>query len=589
MFGRNGVALCMTLLAHAAIAQTQLSPRQVGGGEIPAVSGSAVFTLSNGDWVDAVRLPARSADGATLKVASQADWGTQVLQAGTDVPLPSLPLGRGETLEYRYSAGKSRWMILAPTVRPRNDGTPLALQLPRGPVTRVVLSDGAWAPSVVLPPSAPNNTVVLVTHNAAWASRVSDQNLLHDYTTELRRGNDYAFLFNERLGKWTVAATVTPPPPPPGQPPHGGQLDIPVPVNPMTRVTIDAAQAPVTVHLPPQAGDRDRVVIDSRSSVPSTIDTSNVEGGATMTVATGQTYEFMWLREKSRWYALRQPVHMLRLTQTPADRPMPAPLTSTTEVVAGNGNWQAQLILPDQARPGDRVAVKSSAAWPFQVTTPGASGFGSYTVTEGEEVSFVRNGDGSWARETDTIRLLLTYGQSVVNRLGESAAQARQLESLRLTNEALGNSGSRFRFQAAGVRVVPDLGRTLDEALSRARTHTYIQAERDATRADAVYYEGVEDGCGLAWLNSRPDASNMVATGSLNCGTTVMRHELGHNMGLEHGDGMFQTVMSGNALPYYATPNRYDARLGLPLGQGARQPDEVAVMDRNAPSVARFR
>jgi hypothetical protein len=67
-----------------------------------------------------------------------------------------------------------------------------------------------------------------------------------------------------------------------------------------------------------------------------------------------------------------------------------------------------------------------------------------------------------------------------------------------------------------------------------------------------------------------------------------MRHELGHNMGLWHGNGLAPTVMSGNSLPYFATPNRYDSGNLLPLSYRASVADEVSVMDANAPAVAKF-
>jgi hypothetical protein len=104
-----------------------------------------------------------------------------------------------------------------------------------------------------------------------------------------------------------------------------------------------------------------------------------------------------------------------------------------------------------------------------------------------------------------------------------------------------------------------------------------------------VYYEGTESGCGLAWVNSKPIAMNMLATGSTMCGTTVMRHELGHNMGVGHGNGVVYTVMSGNQVSSFATPHRFDPSLRVHRGHGAKLPDEVTPMDKNAPAVARFR
>ena len=123
----------------------------------------------------------------------------------------------------------------------------------------------------------------------------------------------------------------------------------------------------------------------------------------------------------------------------------------------------------------------------------------------------------------------------------------------------------------------------------RLRLHAIQSPLGQRLLADAVYYEGTESGCGLAFVNSTPSAFYMLASGSTACGTTVMRHELGHNMGLGHGNGVVPTVMSGNAVPSFATPRRFDPALRVHLGHGASLPDEVTPMDKNAPTVARFR
>jgi hypothetical protein len=209
-------------------------------------------------------------------------------------------------------------------------------------------------------------------------------------------------------------------------------------------------------------------------------------------------------------------------------------------------------------------------------------------LTTGEEVVLVFDATAGWKRETNTIRLMLASRQAAVTRLGLAAAQARQLESLRLSNEALANSGNKFRYQLVSLFTAPTLGTDLGTALNLMRSNKAIQDQRKLVAADAVYYEGTEDGCGLAWVNSVPNKFNMAASGSLSCGSTVMRHELGHNMGLGHGNGLAPTVMSGNALSYFATPNRYDSSNLLPLSYRATVGNEVSVMDTNAPAVATF-
>lgn len=125
-----------------------------------------------------------------------------------------------------------------------------------------------------------------------------------------------------------------------------------------------------------------------------------------------------------------------------------------------------------------------------------------------------------------------------------------------------------------------------------------IQTTRNQLAADAVYYEGTEEGCGLAWVNA--DAGNMIATGSLNCGTTVMRHEFGHNMGLGHADAAggsapyakgyapVASVMGGNAIGYYANPRLYTSDLGIAMGI-ENQADAARALNERSEVVSRFR
>lgn len=561
--------------------QTHLSPNQLGGGTLPGTHADLVFTLSNGNWTPQVALPAVANDKASIKIVSHAGYNAQVLQTNTDVPLPSMTLSAGQNLHYVYSAGQKRWEIVAPTTWAPNNGSTLNMPVPATRVVRVRLGDGAWAPALNLPADAGDGSLVMVRSDASWNSRIDPSNVLHASTMPLRSRDEYTFAFNQRLGKWVLSKgpeTVLP-----WSTASRGQL--PVPSTALTRLTVPAGAAAATLRLPTRAGDRDRIVITSNATNRSTI--AGPKGLGTMTIGNGQTYEFMWNTAANAWELMQAPRTQLKL-QDIKTAMLPALQTPVTEVLAWDGNWRSSIALPRMASPGDRVVVKSSASWSFTVEDGGAAGFGRYVVTTGEEVAFTRV-KSLWQRETDTIRILLTYGQGVTARLGASAARARQIESLRLTNESLENSGGKFRFQIANLMEVPDLGATLNDAVNLGRSNTTIQNERDRVKADAVYYEGIESGCGLAWVNSTPHQYNMLATGSLDCGATVMRHEIGHNMGLGHGDGVTPTVMSGNAVPFFATPKRFDATLGLPMGHGAQRPDEVTPMNNNAPAVSRFR
>jgi hypothetical protein len=557
-----------------------------------------VFTLGNGNWTSQISLPAVAKDKASIKIVSKASWGAQVLQAHSDVPLQALSLLTGQTLEYTYSAAAQRWEIVVPTVWPPNTGGTFSLSSNTQRVQRAAMRDGAWAQALNLPTTAPDGAVLLIKSSATWTSRIDPSQVLHASSMPLRTKDEYAFVFNAKLGKWLLN--------------HGPETrlslsllrngQLPVPATALTSLSLPAGTAATTLRLPSSAGDRDRVVIRSSAQARSTIDNRNVQGLGTMTVGFNESYEFMWNAEAATWVPLKMPRTLINTaTLSSAVKSatnfamLPPVQTPVTEVVALESSQpETHVHLSNKALVGDRVVVRSALPGGLLVAydqgNKGNMGnMGNmYRVGKDEEVAFVMVADG-WIRETETIRILLTYGQGVSTQFGAQAASARQLESLRLTNEALENAGARFRFQAAGLMQVPNLANTLGDALRLGRSDVGIQAERQRLLADAVYYEGVESGCGLAWVNSTPSAFNMLASGSTACGTTVMRHELGHNMGLRHGNGVVRTVMSGNAVPSFATPRRFDPALRVHLGHGATLPDEVTPMDKNASAVARFR
>lgn len=583
MSNRLLTSVSLSLLSSLSWAQTYLSPNQLGSGNLPGTHADLVFTLSNGNWTNLVRLPEVAPNQAKVKIVSSAAYSTQVSQANTDVPVAALSLDAGQSLEYVYSASRRRWTIVAPTVNALNDGKPMSLVLGANRVMRANLANGAWAANVILPTEATNGAVVLVKSTAAWGSRMDASNVMFASTMPLKTGQEYGFVFNARLGKWLLAQS-------PETSLGWSSLSagrLPAPATPLVRLNIPAGITGATLRLPLQAGDRDRVIITSSAAGANTIANDNVPGIGSMVIERNQTYEFMWNAASGAWVMMQSPKTTLAI-QSINGNVLPSLKTPNTEVLAWDGNWKPSIQLPDASRVGDRVHVRSDATWSFNVMFSGAAGMERYTVSTGDEVVFVRTAS-AWQRETDTVRLLLTYGQGVSARLGANAAKSRQLESLRLTNAAMANSGAKVRFQLAGFLEVPNLGSTLGEALKLAASHSMIQSERNRVAADAVYYEGVESGCGLAWMNATPNAYYMVATGSLNCGTNVMRHELGHNMGLDHGNGVVATVMSGNATPFFATPHRFDATLGVPLSQGASVPDEVSAINKNARAVASFR
>ncbi|HUD31477.1 MAG TPA: zinc-dependent metalloprotease family protein, partial [Variovorax sp.] len=365
-----------------------------------------------------------------------------------------------------------------------------------------------------------------------------------------------------------------------------------------TELALPAGSAALSIKLPATAGDRDRVRVKSDATTISTIRNDGIDFTGTLRVAKGNVYDFMWAAEKKRWVPMTSPTVALSVNKLSGGR-MPDMSTPTTRLQSSDGNWASSVVLPAKARPGDRVIVESSASWGFGVVPGGAPAtFASQPVSNGDTIAFVVDAQGRWTRETRTIDMLNIYADRVVAAYGVQAARARQLESFRLTNEALENSGANFRLKMVGLMQHRDQGASLGDALNKLRDDPVVQNERKRLKADALYYEGAEEGCGLAWVNSSPSAYNMVASGSIHCGTTVMRHEFGHNMGLQHGGtpgtpvyatgySLLGTVMGGNAIPYFSTPRRYDARIGVPMGV-VNVIDATRAMDEHSEEVSNF-
>lgn len=590
-FTRAAGGIALGVCAAQACAIT-LTPNAIGGGNIPGTYPIVDFHTGDGNWAPTLTLPVSAPPGATITIHADATYPSNVALDNTDIPLRTLTLSRGESMKFTFDAGARRWLAGIPEYVPTSPVVNVPASMAR--LARVKIGPKDVVQAVFLPATAAPGAILIVQSSSVWGARVESANVLHASTMRLGTNDRYVYAFHPELKKWylleSAVAALGP------QDLDRGEMR-PV-TRARTRLILPAGAAPLSIKLPATAGDRDRVSIQSDSAEAHTIRNDDVDFTGTLRVLKGDVYDFMWVAEKRRWVVMASPTRLFDVNQLAGGR-MPASTAPTARVRSSDGNWTPQVNLPALAKPGDRVIVESSAAWPFQVM-PGSDPavFASQTVATGETIAFIADARGRWTRETRTIDMLNVYADKVVAAYGVQAARARQLESFRLTNEALENSGANFRLRMVGLMQHRDQGATLYDAIGRLRDDAVVQNERRRLKADAIYYEGAEEGCGLAWMNSSPSLYNMVGSGSIACGTTVMRHEFGHNMGLAHGGdpgspvyatgySMLGTVMGGNAIPYYATPTRYDAQLGVAMGVPDRI-DAVRAMNEHSEAVAGF-
>ncbi len=564
------------------------TPNQLGSGNLPSGYDEVAFTLSNGDWTENIVLPMQPKDKSKVMIRSSAIYTSQLNVDNVDIPLSALEIVAGCEYGFEYKADSNKWLISGTDVSyltPNEIGG--VIPESTDAITFYSMENGNWEQRVILPAKAKDGALIIVRSLATYFSKVSNDRMLYASTTQVITGDEYVFKYLSGFNSWVVESA-------PNRMLNAGdiKLQVPTPTSKSTTVYFSNANWIEKIKLPETAGDRDKISLKSAATFTTTIDSSNVNLPGVMKLHTGEQYDFFYIAENKKWQLMMHPDTVYQAKDILGGN-VPELTRPRTFIHVSNSNWQSVLTLPSNQQEGTRIVVQSSAELSFTVLANNMS----YSIANGEIVAFKVDKNRIWNKETITIDLLLVYSDKAVARLGEDVMRNRLIEAFNLTNEALENSGANFRYRMRGLNKITakDSWKTLGDPLSDLRSDPIVQGWRDSLKADGVYYEGTEDGCGLAFVKA--SAFNMVATGSINCGTIVMRHELGHNMGLAHADesssynqgyGLLGTIMGGNALPYYATPHRYTLDYGIPMGILGKV-DAVRAMNEFSSTVAAYR
>jgi hypothetical protein len=236
-------------------------------------------------------------------------------------------------------------------------------------------------------------------------------------------------------------------------------------------------------------------------------------------------------------------------------------------------------------------------------------------------------------QEVQVDLLGLYSDELVVFRGSVDAAETEVISQVAIANQVHVDSGTRVRFALADLAEVTVPAGSYNTPLLSAITNntlegTDVRALRDAATADLVFllrpYAEGDSTCGVGWLgsgelgraNATPDAGFSVSNVGTECGSYVVPHELGHNLGSMHdretatdvggvhygaypysfgyrqaGPPGFATVMayevSGSPwVGYFSSPalTACGAQCGV-----ADEADNVRSLDQVAPAVAAFR
>ncbi|MDE1463979.1 zinc-dependent metalloprotease family protein [Spartinivicinus poritis] len=592
-----GVLACTSATLNLAYAnEVSLTPNSNGGGVLPSGYDKITFKLYDGNWTKNITLPTTPANGSQVAINSVAGYKSYLDTGSVDIPLKELVISRNDSYSFTYNHNKNSWVIKGNNVShltPNDSGA----VIPNNPtkVTFYNLSNGNWARKVTLPSQASDGDYVVFRSDATWSAQISSANQLYKSTTLLKTGDEYVFKFDKSFQKWLLEKA-----PVRSLTAKDATSHMPSPTSPRTKVKFYDGNWVRTLHLPAVAGNRDKVVLQSNATWTATIDGANINNYQSLKLNTGDEYELTYIAENEQWEVTKSPVKVYQAKELVNGR-VPQLVRPNSIIEFSNGNWVRDLYLPYPSPKNTRVTVKTDAAWSFNVHGINNNDDNAVSIENGQTVSFKVDENGLWQQETLVIDILMLYSDKVASKLGESAARARMFESFSLTNEALENSGANFRLRMVGLKKIQAKShwQKLGDPLRELRNDELVQSWRNELNADAIYYEGTEDGCGLAWV--RASSYNMVGTGSINCGTTVMRHEFGHNMslnhGVDHGDtngnyavgyNVVKSVMGGNAIPFYATPKRFSEAHGIPMGIEG-QIDAVRAMNEFSSKVASYR
>lgn len=593
---RTTILLCSIMLSVVGYAEDlQITPNDNDDyGLIPSGYKAVTFLLQDGNWTNLIILPTQAKANDKVTIIQQAQQPTTIQTQNVNIPIDKLKIKTGQQWTFLFNAPLKKWELQSSkALSPKHQTVEYEFRFDLDPIQHIQISNRAWTGRIILPETVADATLLKISSSANQATTLDSTHLLFDSSYILKKGDQYWLRYYAELKKWVVESI------------QARQLNVKDIGERLTQV--DAAVTQINfsdgnwvpkLSLPATAKDRDRVIVYSTAGWTAKIDNQQINSSATLSLKKGDRYEFVYIKDLGKWVMQVAPTLIVQADEMSKNQQQQLPNTEypTTQLEINPRNWQAQFKLPLSAQINDKVIVKSTADQDILISS--ANGL-KQSLRQGETQRYIYSAKG-WEIDSYTLDVLFVSSPEVVEQLGESAAKIRMLASQELTNLTAQNSNAQFYLRQAGHIIHQVPGANLKEILKAARSDEVVKLNRNQLKADMTYYEGVaKDYCGLAYENDHPTSENMIASGTIECGLQVMRHEIGHNLGVRHSDEVTvthrgfhhilgSTAMGGNSLDYYSNPQLFSPKYNIRLGEFGKI-DAVALINRNAAKISKFR